>query len=184
MSADSNTTEWFMEQVRLEQARLRAFIRSLGVRTEAVDDFAQDALLVAYEKISEFRSEEDFGAWVRGIARRLVANALRKERRRDQILSDHVTELLAATAQEDLHPIAATAREDRLSALRACLEKLPERGRQLLHLRYFEEASPGVIGGRLERSANDVRQQLFRLRRALLECVEGRLAPSTPGGPS
>lgn len=182
MPSDPATTEWFMDQVRLEQARLRAFIRSLGVRTEAVDDFAQDALLVAFEKIATFRRDEDFGAWVRGIARRLVANTLRKEKRREQILSDHVTELLVDLSPEDLHPLAATAQEDRLSALRACLEKLPERGRQLLHLRYFEEASPGVIAGRLERSATDVRQQLFRLRRALLECVEARLAPATPGG--
>lgn len=174
-------TEWFMEQVRHEQARLRAFIRSLGARSEAVDDFAQEALLVAYEKLAEFRRDGDFGAWVRGIARRLVAGALRKEKRREQILCDHVTEVLVATAPAELHPLAETAQEDRLSALRACLEKLPERARQLLHLRYFEEASPGVIAGRLERSANDVRQQLFRLRRALLECVEGRLATSPMG---
>src|SRR5262245_29715078 len=115
-------TEWFMAQVRSEQARLRAFIRSLGVRTEAVDDFAQDALLVAYERLADFRRDEDFGAWVRGIARRVVANALRKDHRRRQILSDHVTELLLAAAPEDLHPLAESAREDRLAALRTCLD--------------------------------------------------------------
>jgi RNA polymerase sigma-70 factor (ECF subfamily) len=175
-------TEWFMEQVRLEQARLRAFIRSLGVRSEAVDDMAQDALLVAFEKLETFRRDEDFGAWVRGIARRLVANTLRKEKRREQILCDHVSELLVATEPEEFHPVASTAQHDRLSALKACLDKLPERARQLLHLRYFEEASPGVIAGRLERSANDVRQQLFRLRRTLLECVERQLASTAAGG--
>ena len=71
-----------MEQVRREQSRLRAFVRALGVRAEAVDDIAQDALLIAYERLAVFRAEEDFGAWVRGIARRLVANWLRKENRR------------------------------------------------------------------------------------------------------
>ena len=134
------------------------------------------------ERLDAFRREEDFGAWVRGIARRLVANALRKENRRRQILSDHVTELLLAATPEELHPLAETAEEDRLAALRSCLEKVPESGRRLLELRYFEEVSPGVIAGRLERSANDVRQQLFRLRRALLECIERRLAPPMAGG--
>jgi RNA polymerase sigma-70 factor (ECF subfamily) len=175
-------TEWFMEQVRHEQARLRGFVRSLGVRAEAVDDLAQDALLVAYERRDAFRREDDFGAWVCGIARRLVANALRKEQRRQQILSDHMTELLAATAAEELHPLAETAQEDRLAALRFCLEKLPESGRELLHQRYFEQASPGRIAGRLERSANDVRQQLFRLRRMLMECMERRLSFSAGEG--
>ncbi len=147
------------------------------MRAEAVDDLAQDALLVAHERLDTFRREDDFGAWVRGIARRLVANALRKENRRQQILSDHVTELLAATTPEDLHPLAETAQEDRLTALHLP-GKTPRAGKQLLHLRYFEEASPGLIASRMERSATDVRQQLFRFRRALLKCVERQLTPS------
>jgi RNA polymerase sigma-70 factor, ECF subfamily len=181
-SADD--TRWFMEQVEREQSRLRAFIRSLGIRAEAVDDLAQDALIVAYERLDAFRRDDDFGAWVRGIARRLVANALRKENRRRQILSDHVTELLLAAASEELHPLAETIAEDRIAALRSCLEKVPDAARQLLQLRYFDELNPGVIAGRLERSANDVRQQLFRLRRGLLECIEHRLAPPAAGGPA
>lgn len=171
-------TEWFLEQVGRGQSRLRAFIRSLGVRAEAVDDLAQDALLVAYERLEVFRRDEDFGAWVRGIARRLVANALRKESRRQQILSDHVTELLVAATPEELHPAAEAAQEDRLAALQSCLEKVPESARRLLELRYFKQLSPGMIAGRLERSTNDVRQQLFRLRRGLLTCIERQLAPA------
>ncbi len=167
--------DWFIEQVRREQSRLRAFVRVLGVRPEAVDDIAQDALLIAYERLDVFRGDEDFGAWVRGIARRLVANWLRKENRRRVILSEHVTELLAAAAPEQMHPLAETADGERLAALKSCLEQLPEPGQQLVHLRYFEELSPGVIASRYERSANDIRQQLFRLRRTLLKCMEFRL---------
>jgi RNA polymerase sigma-70 factor (ECF subfamily) len=178
-SADD--TRWFMEQVEREQSRLRAFVRSLGIRAEAVDDLAQDAFIVAYERLDDFRRTDDFGAWVRGIARRLVANAMRKDSRRRQILSDHMTELLLAAASEELHPLAETAADDRLAALRSCLEKVPDAARQLLHLRYFDELSPGVIAGRIERSAGDVRQQLFRLRRGLLQCIERRLAPAAAG---
>jgi RNA polymerase sigma-70 factor len=169
-------TEWFLEQVRREQSRLRAFVRVLGVRAEAVDDMAQDALLIAYERLADFRRGEDFGAWVRGIARRLVANWIRKENRRQQILSDHVSELFVGAAEQD------TGHDDQLVALRACLEQLPESGRQLLHLRYFEELNPGAIASRSEQSATSVRQQLFRLRRALLSCIESRLAPRGLGG--
>jgi RNA polymerase sigma-70 factor (ECF subfamily) len=177
-------TDWFMDQVRREQSRLRAFVRALGVRAEAVDDIAQEALLIAYERLAVFRGDEDFGAWVRGIARRLVANWLRKENRRQLILSEHMTELLAASAPEQLHPLAETGHGERLEALQSCLEQLPEQGRQLIHLRYFEELSPGAIASRWDRPANDVRQQLFRLRRALLRCIEFRLALLTPGGES
>jgi hypothetical protein len=63
----SGDTQWFMEQVGREQSRLRAFIGSLGIRAESVDDIAQDALLVDYELLAAFRRDEDFGAWVRGL---------------------------------------------------------------------------------------------------------------------
>src|SRR5262245_44166466 len=133
MSAGRDT-DWFMEQVRREQSRLRAFVRALGVRAEAVDDIAQDALLIAYERLDVFRGDEGFGAWVRGIARRLVANWLRKENRRRVILSEHMTELLAVSAPEQLHPLAETGQGERLAALKSCLEQLPARGQQLVHL--------------------------------------------------
>jgi RNA polymerase sigma-70 factor (ECF subfamily) len=168
----------FLHQVEHEQARLRAFIRSLGVRAEAVDDLAQDALLVAYEKRDSFDPaiQQDFGAWVRGIARKLAANAMRKEARRRIFLSEHLSTLLLAAAPDRLHPLAGAAGDERLAALSACLTTLPEHSRRLIHLRYFEELSPGAMAGQLERSANDVRQVLFRIRNLLLTCIEKRLA--------
>jgi RNA polymerase sigma-70 factor (ECF subfamily) len=164
-------TAWFIEQVRQEHTRLRAFIRSLGVRAEAVDDVAQECFILALEKLDQFERGTDFGAWVRGMARRLVMNLLRKEQRRQLILSDAVTHFMADTADE---PVDDTTAE-RAEALRACVGQLPERSRELVRMRYFEDLTPGAIASLLERTANDVRQILFRLRRALLDCVEKRL---------
>ncbi len=168
---------WFLEQVGREQSRLRTYIRSLGIRAEMVDDLAQDALIVAYEKRATFDPaiQQDFGAWIRGIARKLVANAVRKEARRKVCLSEHLTELLLASPSEALHPLTNAASEEHLVALSACLTALPEHSRQLIHLRYFDELSPGAMASRLERTANDVRQVLFRIRGLLLTCIEKRL---------
>ena len=46
-------TAWFIEQVRQEHTRLRAFIRSLGVRAEAVDDVGQECFILALEKLDQ-----------------------------------------------------------------------------------------------------------------------------------
>ena len=167
--------EWFLEMVGREQSRLRAFIRSLGVRAAAVDDLAQDALIVAFEKRGEFdpKIQQDFGTWVRGISRKLVANEMRKESRRKVFVSRHVSEVLLNVEPSQADPLAHAV-DDRLDALTECLKQLPERSRQIVHLRYFEELSPGVIASQLERTANDVRQVLFRIRGALLTCVEKR----------
>mgnify|MGYP001331280424 CR=1 FL=1 len=175
-----SVTEWFIECVRREQAALRAFVRRLGVRSESVDDVAQDALVIAFEKLASFDRSQEFGPWVRGIARRLVANRVRKDARREELLSRAVTEILldhieADTASDPLYA-------DRLAALRHCLDILPEHSRRTLQWRYFEDLSSTSIAERLGRSANDVRQLIFRLRRTLLDCIETRLAnPSTPG---
>jgi RNA polymerase sigma-70 factor (ECF subfamily) len=163
---------WFLDRVRSEQARLRSYIRALGVRAEAVDDLAQEALVVALSKLGEFDRRNDFGVWVRQIARRLVANELRKETRRNQILSEHVTDLLLGT---ELDSERHQERLEELAALRECLARLPRHSRELLHQRYFEDLSPGAISSRLGRTSNQVRQALLRLRRVLLGCIERRI---------
>src|SRR5262249_60155117 len=104
--APSRDREWFIDRVREHQARLRASIRALGVRAEAVDDIAQDALVLAWEKLPEFDRGGDFGAWVREIARRLVANERRKDARRNRLLAGEVTDLMLRMQSAAAGPLA------------------------------------------------------------------------------
>jgi len=171
----NDTQSWFMEQVRREHTRLRAFIHCLGVRSEEVDDIAQEVFLLSFKKLDEFGHDGDFGAWVRQIARRIVAGERRKESRRNQLLADHVTDLLLEIDDTELScALGEYKDEDELAALRNCMSKLPKPSRDLLHQRYFEELSPGEIGGRLGKSSNQIRQSLLRLRRSLLLCMTGK----------
>src|SRR4051794_10508064 len=135
----SSVPKWFMEQVECEQSRLRGSIRALGVRAEAVDDIAQETLLIALTKLEEFDRGSDFGVWVRQIARRLVANERRKEKRRNLIVSDHVTDFILELLAERANRGDPLEREDELTALRQCLAELPNSSRELLHQRYFED---------------------------------------------
>jgi RNA polymerase sigma-70 factor (ECF subfamily) len=171
----ASTRGWFLEQVQREQARLRASIRALGVRSEAVDDLAQEALVISLERLDEFNRDGDFGAWVRQIARLLVANERRKVARRSRILSDRVTDLLLESHQVSMCPGERQEREEELAALRKCLAELPKHNRELLQRRYFDDLSPGAIGSHMGRPSNQIRQALLRLRRTLLECIERRL---------
>src|SRR5437773_11146432 len=84
----------FSELVREHQAGLRAFIRALGVEADWVDDLAQETFVVAFQKQQQFENGKDFGKWLRGIARNLVANERRKEARRARILSGPFTDML------------------------------------------------------------------------------------------
>jgi RNA polymerase sigma-70 factor, ECF subfamily len=168
----NETQRWFVEQVEREHNRLRAFIRCLGVRADEVDDFAQEVLLLCYQKLDEFDRDGNFGAWAREIARRMIAAERRKEARRNRLLSDHVTDILLEI--EDGRWSCASvvsSEEDELTSLRSCLSQMPKHARELLQQRYFEELSPGEIAGRLGKTSNQIRQSLLRLRRALVSCM-------------
>lgn len=169
-----NSNAWFLDQVERNQARLRAYVRALGVRAEWVDDLAQEALLIALRRLDEFDRTGDFGCWVRQIARRLIANERRKAMRRDVLLSDHATDLLLEMHAESTNPGALHEREEEIALLRECVSSLPKRSRELLQQRYFEDLSPGTIGSRMGLPSNQIRQTLLRLRRALLSCMERR----------
>ncbi|QJX00624.1 sigma-70 family RNA polymerase sigma factor [Frigoriglobus tundricola] len=175
MDLSAQERAWFIDQVRKHQARLRASIRALGVRAEAVDDFAQDALFLAWQKRAEFDPAGEFGVWVVQIARRLVANERRKDSRRSRILAGEVTDLMLQLAQTADGPLTDLERAETLSALQACLGELQPKAREMIRWRYFEQLSPGAIAGHLGRSSNYVRQSLLRLRRLLSECLERRL---------
>ena len=94
----------FTELVREHHVPLRAFIRSLGVRPEWVDDLAQEAFLVAYQELSSFDADRDFGKWLRGIARNLVRNEVRKHARRQRILHGELTEHLLSMRDAEGEP--------------------------------------------------------------------------------
>lgn len=170
--APNDTQQWFVDQVEREHRRLRAFIRCLGVRAEEVDDFAQEVFLLCYKKLDEFGHDGNFGAWARAIARRMIAAERRKESRRNRLLSDHVTDVLLEIEDDRWFCTSVvSSEEDELTALRNCLSQMPKHARELLQQRYFEELSPGEIGGRLGKSSNQIRQTLLRLRRALVSCM-------------
>ncbi len=173
MSSHFPDHDWFIEQVRREQAGLRVFVRSLGMRTEAADDIAQEAFIVAFGKLHTFERGTNFGAWVRTIARYLVSKELRREDRRQRVLAEYVAEILAS---DDAPPSVDIA--EKREALTRCLAALPKRARDLVQQRYFEKLGPSVIASHEGRRANDIRQALFRLRSDLHDCIRRRLAAS------
>lgn len=173
----STDREEFVERVREQHAGLRGFVRSLGVDPLWVDDVAQEAFIVAYNRLDEFDRSRDFGAWVRGIARNLVINERRKDARRKRILSDNLTEVLLASSSasdQETEEMGDDALA-RVNALRECVRTLPEKSLRMLKRRYEEERSAQDIAEEFSMNPPAVRKALERLRTALRECMEERL---------
>lgn len=175
--AGEYSSEKFIAYVRENHAGLRGFVRSLGVAPMWVDDLAQEALVIAYERMADFDETRDFGAWVRGIARNLVINERRKDARRKRILSDNLTEVLLASTsipEEEVEEKGDRA-VAKVAALRECLEQVPAKSRALVRARYEAEQSAPDIATKLNMTSAAVRKSLERVRTALRKCMEERL---------
>lgn len=160
----------FNELVLAHYDKIRNYLRSIGLYSSAVDDAAQEAFLVAYKRFDSYKQGTSFPSWVCTIARNLVWNDRRKHSRRQRILNDVVTEVLISTdPSEEL-----CAREDltwQRTALRACMEQLPEKNRALVEKRYKQDLEPTQIARNEGSKPATVRLRLMRIRRALHDCI-------------
>jgi len=160
----------FAMLVKEHQAGLRAFIRRLGVRKDAVDDLAQEAFLLAHLEMENFRASEDFGKWLRGLARNLVRNELRKLARRCRIVDEGLTQhlLIQAELNDDEKPYT----QEDFEVLQSCLSKLPERSKHLIMNRYEDNLNATTLAEKFKMTATAVRLALMRIRKQLKVCFE------------
>jgi len=158
--------------VREHQAGVRAFIRALGTDETWVDDLAQEVFIVAFKKQDQFRQQEDFGKWLRGIARRQVMGERTKSARRHRIMHDGITDILLSRGIEKHEP--APGRIRKFETMKLFVEKLPDAQRELLRCRYEEGLQAKELAGRMESTAVAIRKQLQRIRAAVRKCMERR----------
>lgn len=135
----------------------------------AADDVFQQVVLSALESRDHFADSDHLFAWAARTARCRAVDIAR--RRKLQTLSDEVLDLFEADA-------AGADGSDRLDALHACLDELPDHARELLRMRYDDGLTAVAVAARLGRTAEAVYQSLSRLHRGLRACVEKRLAPT------
>lgn len=152
--------------VRGHQAGLWRYLRVLGCDGPTADDLAQETFLAMLRLPFEVRSRGETAAWLRAKARFLWLERVRKEaRRRETALADATDEVWAEYAGGD-------DGESWRRALERCLERLPERSRTAIDLRYAERASREEMARRLSLKENGVKTLLQRVRASLRRCVE------------
>jgi RNA polymerase sigma-70 factor (ECF subfamily) len=161
--------EAFRAVVRAYGLPLRAYLASQVHHRDDVDDLAQETLLASLHGLSGFRRGEDFGAWLRGIARHKLQNHFRGAARRGDAL-DRFRGEVARSVESELEADAAAARADRIEALLRCISRLPERLRQVVRSG-LEGGKPAELAASLETSVGAVYTLHYRANRLLRDCV-------------
>ena len=109
--------------VRENADSLTAFLPQASVHEDAAaDDLFQETMLVAWRKIGQLRRSRPFGAWLRGIAKRLVLAHWRQGAKEFSVSDQQVLEYLdQRMAQVERQP--GDTLDEKIAALRNCLER-------------------------------------------------------------
>lgn len=180
--ATDDDARWagYVAQIAQAQPGLKAFLRTLLPCAGDADDVLQETNLVLWRKREEYDTSREFGPWARRIAYfQTLAHLKTKSRSPETHFSDEMLEQLAIEGEK-----RSDALEDRLQALRTCLEQLPEKDREMVRARYAFGASVKVMAGNVGRSADAVSMHLYRLRQKLATCIGNKLQRNiqTEGG--
>jgi RNA polymerase sigma factor (sigma-70 family) len=151
----------------------QGFVRALAVRMAPLPGFEEDISQQVFLEFLQKRDQWDLDRDVKPLLAQMTRNVCRRywrERSRGmpekmRELAEHMRRL---AAQEELSWYG----DEEKDALKECLEKVPERSRKILSLRYEMSLSTKDLAKEFRMSANAVRQVIHRVQRRLKECIE------------
>jgi RNA polymerase sigma-70 factor (ECF subfamily) len=138
--------------------------RVLGDYTEA-EDMTQEAFVRVWRGLSGFRGQARFTTWLYRIVHNLCLNRL-PGLQRELLQTEPLEEVLA---DPGLSPADLFAVREQMAFLHAQMDRLPEKYRLVLTLRYLQHLSYDEIAAALEMPMGTVKTHIHRARRLLRE---------------
>jgi RNA polymerase sigma factor (sigma-70 family) len=159
--------------VRENTSMLTAYLGSLLVDKNSVDDLFQEVMIEAWRRHDDCDLSKPFGPWLRGIASRVVMAEHRRGNKVPQLLSDEVR--LAISEQfENIDSKAGDTWEQRAAAVRECIDALSVDGKKIVLQRYLDGQSAREIATSRELQIGACKKLLQRARGQLVQCLQSR----------
>jgi RNA polymerase sigma-70 factor (ECF subfamily) len=173
MSGDPNVdSRTRLTRLWLEsEPAIRAFVFAAVRGLQDAEDVAQQVALTAAKRFDEYDASRPFVAWALWLARSRVVAHYRKQARQREVFSDALLGRLAAAIEQRSHAESSA----RQLALEECLERLPQKSRAMLDLRYVDNLPMESIAQKSGVTPGSARVMLCRIRDRLASCVESRL---------
>lgn len=166
---DTKTTR-FLKLFVDSQKTVYAYIFAMVYNADIADDVMQETVALMWERFDTYQAGTSFGAWGVTIARYKLLEHFRKNKREYASIDGDLFEKISQRAQQRLERI-----DERTQALRNCIQKLSERDRQLLEIRYEKEMKVKEIARVINRPINGLYQAMSRIHHTLLHCIEATL---------
>ncbi|WP_237564849.1 sigma-70 family RNA polymerase sigma factor [Blastopirellula marina] len=170
MDVDQQKHQRFAELFVRNEAAVYRYIVSLIPNRADADEVFQQTNLTLWTIWDRYDPDREFLPWAFGIARNESRNFIRPRRSRHcELTDDVIAELTERRLREQEHLV------EQQEALNDCLEKLPSRQRDLIHLCYGSEASMKVVAKQRGQSPDALYKALQRIRDLLHDCVQRNL---------
>ena len=169
-----NAEKLFETLVREHADMLSVYLKAALGDVAEVDDLFQETMIVAWRRLDDFDQTRPFGAWLRGIARKLLLAHARNSRRNQytSIMLDRLDTRLEQLSHQD-----GDTWQEKLGILKACVRALPQHYRDVVTLRYFQRQAVQQVSDVLAISVAAAKKRLQRARTMLLNCMKNKLAP-------
>lgn len=153
--------EWFAQQITAcQQSMYRLAVGILG-NTEDASDAAQEAILIAYQKLHTLRRREAFRPWLMKILTHECYALLRRRQQHFPL--------------EELADLPALPQEEQVQQLWQAVCDLSQPLRSVVILYYYEGFSARETGDILGITEANVKTRLSRARKHLRSVLEGNV---------
>jgi RNA polymerase sigma-70 factor (ECF subfamily) len=157
--ASADDLDAFGELIRRHQDFVFGAALRVVRNPSIAEDLAQETFLRAFRALDGFRGDAQVRSWLYRIATNLAKNAV--TRRKEFPAAEGLDQSVL------VHPTARLETQAMSIDLRAAIAQLPDKLREPLVLREFEELSYEEIADRTGTPLNTVRTRILRARRAL-----------------
>jgi RNA polymerase sigma-70 factor, ECF subfamily len=165
----------YSELVSRHERAVYGIVSRMVSSRDDVDDVVQDVFVLAYRSLGRFRGNAAFSTWLHSIAVNTTIKHIRKMKIRQTTGIDEDCLLVEGAPSE--RPADAVEESERKQSIRQAVEKLPEKHRVVVMLRYFEDysceeiakitnCSVGTVWSRLHYACKQLRGKLDWLETA------------------
>ena len=171
MKKDKQTLDFLKLFIRHEQ-EIYAYILTLVPHLHDADDLFQEGMTVMWHKFDQFQPGTNFAAWGIKIMRYQILDYRRKLARSKRVtIEDSLFEVLldyTSKAQDEL--------ASRIDALRKCQTRLDTRAKQIIKMRFEQNAPVEKIALYFKLSRRHMYHILAQINSVLLKCMKTTLS--------
>ena len=140
---------------------------------ELAEDSFSEAWLGRHRCRGDWTRQDDFGRWLRGVALNRFRTWMReRSRKRIRFVEESKAALDQLTSTEESN--------EEHEELRAAIQRLPEKLRQVVLMHYLEETSVNEVATLLSVTPKTVEGRLYQARRELRRLLDGKTTATNP----